>query len=402
MCGATAARCPVADPVPWTFGTGGDYAEECAWLTDLMQAPTGGTQHRCLRLSPRVTVSFSALESGSSRRWFDLQLRANSAGTWQVPVGVDRRDLTAPAVASDTSLTLATANARFVVGGQALVVGEDPRRFDLVEISGIASGYLTLTDPLVYDWPAGTPVYPVRKGMLAEQPTVSRFTGDASGLIDLRFQLLEDLDTDAVVPGSTYRGFPVFDFIAPVWTTDPAWVPERLTSLMDDDIGVPLMTDLPGVALGKTTMQYAPATTTDVVAFRGALYALRGRWSPAWVPSWTQDLRIVADVSAGATSLDIEGPLLSTDAIATNHRDIRIALADGTVLYRRINAVAVASSTVDRLTLDSALPAFSADSVHIACFMGLCVQDSDVVTLNYLDPTALEAELTWRELDHEL
>lgn len=399
---AIAVRCPVADPIPWTFGCGGDYAEECAWLTDLMQAPTGGTQHRCLRLSPRVTVSFSALESGSSRRWLDLQLRANSAGTWQVPIGIDRRNLTAAAVAADTSLVLSTTDARFTIGGYALVVGEDPRRFDLCQIDGMATGYLTLAGPLVYDWPVGTPVYPVRKGMLAEVPTVSRFTSDDSDPVDLRFQLIEDLDTDPVVPGSTYRGFPVFDFITPVWTTDPAWVPERLTGMLDDEVGVPLMTDLPGVALGKTTMQYAPATPTDIVAFRGALYALCGRWSPAWVPSWTRDLRIVAGVSAGATLLDVEGPLLSTLPLDANHRDIRIALQDGTILYRRINSVSVQSSTVDRLALDSPLPAFAASDVILACFMGLCVQDTDVVTLNYLDPTALEAEVVWRELDHEL
>jgi hypothetical protein len=392
----------VADPVPWTFACGGDYAEECAWLTDLMQAPTGGTQHRCLRPSPRVTISFSALESGSRRRWLDLQLRTNSAGTWQVPVPIDMRPLDAAATAGDLSLVLSTANARFVEGGLALVVGDDPRRFDLCEISAITSGYLTLAGPLTYDWPQGTPVYPVRKGMLAEMPTVSRFTSDDSGLVDLRFQLIEALDTPAAVPGSTYRGVPVFDFIPPVWTTDPAWVPDRLVSMLDDDVGMPLMVDLPGVAIGKTTMQYAATSEAEIVTFRGALFALCGRWSPAWVPSWTQDLRIVANVLAGATLLDVEGPLLSTLALDANHRDIRIALHDGTVLYRRILSATVQSSTVDRLALDSPLPAFAASDVTIACFLGLCVQDSDVVTLNYFGPTALEAEVTWRELDHEL
>lgn len=392
----------MADPVPWTFGCYGDYAEECAWLTDMMQAPTGGTQHRCLRSSPRVAVSFSAMETGSDRRWFELQMRANSAGTWRVPIGMDRRELTVAAVAGDISLVLAAGSARFLEGGLALVVGEDPRRFDLVEISNITSGYLTLAGPLVYDWPAGTPVYPVRKGVLAEPPTVSRFTSDASGRVDLRFQLIEDLETTAAVPGSTYRGFPVFDFISPVWTTDPAWVPERLTSLLDDEVGVPLLTDLPGVALGKTTMQYAPGTDAEVVAFRGALYALRGRWSPAWVPSWTQDLRVVAGVSAGATLLDVEGPLLSTFQPDANYRDIRIALHDGTVLYRRIDSASVESSTVDRLVLDSPLPAFGVADVALVSFLALCVQDTDVATLNYFSPTQVEAEVVWRELDHEL
>ena len=71
MCAAIAGA-SMADPVAWTFAAGGDYTEELAWLTDLLQAPTGGTQHRRLRQSPRTTLTFSALESGANRRWMDV------------------------------------------------------------------------------------------------------------------------------------------------------------------------------------------------------------------------------------------------------------------------------------------------------------------------------------------
>ena len=76
------------DPIPWTFATGGEYTEEFQWLTDVLSAPTGGTQHRRLRESPRTVVGFSALESGANRIWLDWQLRNHSAARWWVPVDI--------------------------------------------------------------------------------------------------------------------------------------------------------------------------------------------------------------------------------------------------------------------------------------------------------------------------
>lgn len=395
----------MADPVAWTFAAGGDYTEELAWLTDLLQAPTGGTQHRRLRQSPRTTLTFSALESGANRRWMDVLLRANSAGAWWSPVSIDARALTADVAAASSSLPVDVAAARFVEGGHALVVGTDPRRFEVLEIAagGVGGSTLTLAGTTANAWPAGTQVIPVRRARLAEMPQVGRFTADDSALVQLRFRLEEPLDTAAAMPGATYRSYPVFDAFAPAWTSDPVWVPERLTDVQDDDLATPLVADTAGVALGKVTMQYALDTAAAIGIFRAALFALAGRWSPAWVPSWTHDLRLAASVAGGQSYIDVDGPLLSTQPLAANHRDLRIELFDGTVLYRRINAVAAQGATTDRLTLGAALPsAFTTAQVKMISFLTLSVQDSDTNMLRYFDAQTMQCELVWRELDHEL
>ncbi|MCA0197778.1 MAG: hypothetical protein LCH59_06610 [Proteobacteria bacterium] len=393
----------MADPVPWTLDRGGDYTEEVAWLTDVMQAPTGGTQHRRLRQSPRTFLAFSALESGARRRWMEVLLRAHGAASWWAPVSIDAAALDTAAAAADTVLAVTGAGARrFVVGGHALVLGPDARRHELCEVAAVAANAITLADGLTFDWPAGTEVVPVRRAHLAETPQVGRFTSDDTALVPIRFRLDEPLDTDPVPPATAYRGYPVFDGFPPVWTADPLWVPERQIHHSDIEVGPVFVADLAGVAMGRTTMQHAATTAAEVAAFRGALFALAGRWSPAWVPSWAHDLRVVANVSASATTLDVAGPLLSGRPIEPNHRDLRIALADGTVLYRRISAVTAQSDSVDRITLGAALPAFTAAQVQMVSFLTLSVQDSDTNLLRYVDRTAMQCELTWRELDHEL
>ena len=330
-------------------------------------------------------------------------MRNYSAARWWVPVDIDARSLGSAVSAGATVLPAAIAGARFVDGGKALLVGDDPRTFAVVSISTVGGSSLTISPGVAAGWPAGTRLVPLRAGYLLNPPPVGRFTARDSALVGLRFRLTEPLDTAAAMPGATYRSYPVFDTFVPVWISDPVWTPERSVEVIDDDIAVPLVVDLAGVALGKTTMQYAPDSAADIISFRGALFALAGRWAPVWVPSWAQDLRLVAGVGAGQGYIDVEGPLLSGQPLAANHRDIRIELFGGTVHYRRITAAAVQSSTVDRLTLDTTLPAaFQLSDIKLVSFLTLSVQDADTVALSYFDTTALVCELTWRELDHEL
>lgn len=392
----------MADPIAWPFEWGGDYTEQLEWLTDVMTAPTGGTQHRRLRTSPRVTLSFSTLLQGDRRRALETQLRGNLAASWWVPVPIDGSRLQAAAAALDTSLSLDLGIARIVVGNFVMLVNDDFSACELCEIDAVGSGTLTLVAGLAAAWPAGTLVVPVRGGRLAEVPAIGRFTSDATDLVPLQFQLYEPLESDAAFAGATYRGLPVFDFV-PVWSSDPAWSPERSLATVDYGTAPPMVVDLAGVPLGRTTLQYTMDTAARVAAFRSALYALAGRWSPAWVPSWAQDLRIASPVVGASSNLDIAGPLLSGQALNDNRRDLRIALVDGSVLYRRIVTVTDMGGGIERLALDAA---FTGDleiaDVAMISFIALSVQEADTNLLRYFAPDVLDCELTWRELDHGL
>ena len=392
------------DPaVVWSFVPGGDYTEELAWLTDVLQAPTGGTQHRRLRESPRTTIGFACLEHGDDRRWLDAQLRQHSAALWSVPVPIDERPLSAAVLAGATVLPVDVDGARFVAGGRVLIIGHDPRVYEEGTIDSVGVSSLTLSAGLAGPWPANTRLIPLRSAYLADPPPVARYTSDASGLIPLRWRLIDPLDTAPALPGTPYRGHPVFDQIVPVWTSDPVWTPERRTIWADDDIAAPALLDTAGSALGKTVLQYAAVGAGEVASFRAALFALAGRWTPAWVPTWTHDLRLVAGVGAGQWYLDVDGPLLSGQPLPANRRDIRIQLSGGVVHYRRIAGVSTPAAGVDRLTLDAPLPAaIGLQDVAMVSFLVLSVQDSDTATLRYFDSNTLQCELVWRELAHEL
>lgn len=384
--------------VPWIYAASGSVLEEWAWLTDLLQSSaTGVTQHRRLRQAPRVSIGFDCMAAGDERRALEFALRRYGAADWDVPLPYDQRTLSASA--SGSTLTLTVGGARFAAGGRALLMAGDRSAWEVVNIDTLSSGSITLSAPVSRTWPAQTAVLPLRTGRI-ESTAIERFTGDATGIASLRFGLNEQLIDAASLP-VTYRGLPVFD-LAPDWSSDPQWSSDRITATEDNELGPPAVFDMAGVALDRMEIQYTTTTDAELVALRAGLCALAGRWSPAWVPSWAQDLRLKATVANGATTIDVAGPLLSA-SLPRNLRDLRIQLVNGTVLHRRVTDAAALSASTDRLTLDSAIATgFTVADVAAISFLRLCVQDADTNSLRHFAPGVTTTTITWRGLAHEL
>lgn len=388
-------------PVPWTFAAAGTVSAQLAWLTDVLPAVTGPEQTRRLRLAPRVTVAFDGLESARNRRWMETLLNANGAGRWEVPLVMDTAQLAAPLAAASSSVPFDTSDRRFTAGGKALLIDEDPRRYEVVEIDTVEADHLALVGATAFAWATGTRVVPLRTSHLDGMPTLSRFTGDDSPY-QVSFLLDELLEVEPDPGAASYRSAPVLEW-TPVWTSDPETTPERQLLTVDEDTGPIVTTDLVGIPLGRTGLSFALVGRPAITAFLGLLYALCGRWSPVWVPSWAQDLRVVATVANGATTVDVEHSGLSAWPLAINRRDIRLQLADGTVLYRRITAAVEQSADVERLTLDSAIATgFAASAVAVVSFMALCRQDTDVNKLIWWNYDTVQCDLSFRAVKHGL
>lgn len=392
----------MSDPVAWSFAVGGEMTEQLEWETDALGAETGPEQSRRLRAFPRILLRFDGLETGARRRWLEAQLRSAGAGQWFVPLAIDARQLAVAALAGSDTLTTDTGFPRFAEGGHALLQGEDPRDAEVVEIQSVLDGALGLVGETLRDWPAGTRISPVRLGRLANALGLSRFTADDTGVYQVQFRLDEPVEQAPDAGTATYRSYPVLEW-RPVWTSDPTWSADRALVTMDEGVAPVFVFDPVGQARDRVALQFALEDLVQIHAFRGLLYALGGRWAPIWVPSWTQDLRVVANVSNGATVIDVDGPLLSSMPLASNRRDLRIELVDGTVLYRRVTAVAAQTLTSDRLTLDAPIATgFSVAAVAMVSFLVLSRQDSDVNVLRYFNWQTAQCELTFKGEVHAL
>lgn len=391
----------MTDPIAWPYPWGGEFVEQLAWATDVLSAPTGNTQHRRLLTAPRVTVSFDALLDADQRRALETTLRSGAGRVWWAPVLVDACTLTSAVSAAGTSLPCAPGIARIPAGSSVMLVDGDNVSYEIAEVDTAGESSITLADGLDSDWPAGTRVVPLRLARFASPPQVTRFTGDATDILAITFALIEALESAAAF-ATTYRSIPVFDF-EPNWFGPPAWTPDRLVQIVDYGLAAPVVSDIAGVPLGSTAMKYTLIGADEVAAFRSALFALAGRWSPAWVPTWAQDVRVVAATPVGETHIDIAGPLLADETLFANRRDLRIALADGSAIHARIASATDIGGGVERLELDHTFASgLAVADVAAVSFLVLSMQSADVNVLRYFKPDVVDSDITWVELAHEL
>lgn len=367
-------------PVPPDWAAG--VQESLSWATDVLQASaTAVSQHRATRVGPRRSFAFEVLADGQARRVADMLLAGHS-GVWLLPIWPDVQRLGATLVAGSTVIPCVTAGFDFVAGGRALLYGA-VNRWEVVTVGTIAADHLALGSPTAAAFAAGARLYPLRRARVRDgaeevlhNDTVSRRS--------LAFDIAEPCDW-AVLSGATpYLGHPVLT-VRPDESDDPTGSYGHLAQSVDYGAALPVVHDLPRVALRAQQSHWKLFGRAEHTWFRSLLYTLRGRHAPIWVPSWASDLKPAAAVAGGSTTLSVEWAGYTLFGKGQhNRKDVRIELTDGTVLLRRV-ANAVEAGDTETLTLSASLDGASiaADRIRRVSFMALCTLASDDVEIDH-------------------
>ena len=110
------------------------------------------------------------------------------------------------------------------------------------------------------------------------------------------------------------------------------------------------------------------------------LHGLFGRQKTFWLPSANPDLKLAASAAALDTDLTVTS---IGETSGYDGRDVLVQLADGTRLYRAIDASAVGAGT-DTITLDAALGvAVDPEDVYLFSFLSRVRLNADTVTISY-------------------
>ncbi|MGV8954044.1 MAG: hypothetical protein ACOH2M_23295 [Cypionkella sp.] len=392
----------MADPVPWAFSSGGERSEQLDWLTDVTPTATGPEQLRCVRVSPRIVLGASGLEKGRPRQWLETLLHRQGMGHWWVPLDTDALRVGTALAISATTVAGDASLLRFAVGGKALLLGDDPAVSELVEVESFNGSGVVLAGGVTKAWPVGSRLVPAYRANFDRMPALERFTGDVVAY-SVAFRLAETLD---VVPADwlpVYRGFQVLEMTSD-WSNDPQWSPDREPMVVDMDIALPVLHDLIGQPRAKLGRAITAIGRTGIVALLRVLYLLKGRWQPLWVPSLGHDLRAAAGVTSAGVTMNVDWCGLVDAGIQTTRRDIRIALIDGTVLYRRITGVAAVNSTTERITVNAAWGATIplAAIAHVG-FMTFARQEADTNKLIWWSGDVVQTDLGFVGIvDHDV
>lgn len=367
----------------WTDGV----VERLTWATDILSSESMAEQRRALREAPRREFEATIPAAGRERQYLDMALFGWSARVWVLPVWPDIQQLAVGIPAGALSIPCATAHLDFRAGGLAMLRGHDAGDvFDaeVVEVEAVGGASLTLKRATQRAWPAGTRLYPARSAQLREAPVLSRIT-DTLSMFDVAFRVVEPSDVPAAAPALLYRGRPVLA-ARPDESQDLTHEFIRLLAELDNGTAAPLVTDVAGRAMPVMLHRWIGGGRAERAAWRGLLYWLRGRQRAVWVPTHADDLTLV-DITPAATAI-IDVAYLGYTRFAQarpGRRDVRIELANGTVLHRRITGSTEVSATVERLALDTA-PGIELSPANVAriCFMALCRLDSDSVEIRHI------------------
>lgn len=394
-----AANQPTAWPLPADWSS--PVKETLEWLTDVLLANrTPNSQVRALRGAPRRSFVWRTLTDAASRRLSELLAAERGVKPWYIPIWPDVQRLTAPLSSGSSTIPIDTVGRDFYVGGYVLI-WRNLRGWELLEVDEVYPDNIHVVTPTSALWDSSARIYPTRPGRVVESAEWSYLTADASEADTVAASIFEYCDWPAAMPTDTvYRTYPVMEW-KPNWAEAPSASAENTILVTDNETSYPYLFDMIERSLRSQQARWSIHNREEYDKWRSMLYYLAGRSNPVWVPSWTSDLKLIANIGSGAATITVEWSGYTLYGLnKPSSQDICIELTNGTKYYRRITNSTVSGNN-EILTLNAAIPtATPANTVRMISYVRLCTLASDSVEIEHLTDSegVSECTLSWMEV----
>lgn len=386
----------------WTFLPNWEQGvlERLEWKTDVLTSESAAEQRLSRRLTPRRTLEASFLVDSKKRQELEVFLATKLSSRVVIPLWYEVTKLTAPATAGTNVISLDTRWREFRIGELVYLYNARTHAWEVHTISGKTDSSLTLISNLDSDWVAGANVYPGKLARVTENSQVTKKTDRTVGM-SAEFRLLESNPYSSLwLPKKDYRGSSMIE-VPPDDSEDLTHELQRMLTVVDNEIGLPDIVDVPQRGFKNYAYRWAFTGAENAEEFRRMLYYLGGRRRPIWVPTFMDDLQIVAPITAFDSTLQVANVgFTRLNALRPGTRDIRIALRDKYIMYRRILSSIESSASVETLNLDA--PIFfdvALSDISYTSFMMSSRLDQDTVEIDHrADADGLMVcTVIWRE-----
>lgn len=386
---------PVLTLLPnWKDGV----TERLAWYTDVMQSESAAEQRRALRMSPRRTFEVSFLRKGVTRAMLDNFFVAVGRNEIMIPMWHEAVRMTegitanAGGVSFEGSAPLSMREFR--QGDLVFVNNGNPKVYDILEVGDTQ---LTRFDWKVTphrSWPKGTRIYPMRRARIIDPPQMSNIT-DQVARVQVRFDLVEP---DERIPawGSEFDGTGLFLFqpnrVEPIQISY-----DRHTYTLDNESSVPEITDPGGQAQVDLTASFMFRGRQQISELRSFLAAARGQAVGFYMLTYTDDVRLSADISGEDAWIDVE------DSSYAEYMEIAqpVRLMLGVWAYGRgVIVRTITGADPGRLYLNEPLPPLERYEIRRICFLTPARFAQDAVELQHItaESTVITSRLIFRQL----
>lgn len=345
-------------PLPrlWPFAASSEIIEVLEWNTNVLTS-RAGEQRIALRALPREIVTLTHRVDALGLAKATELVRAGFVGPWHLPMWHMAQRPTADLVQGSAEIHVPTGLAAFdtpSIGAPAFAaIAVDGGAAVQVEIAAIDPDRLILAAPLMGELPAPTvkstrvAVMPLRAAQTAAPMEITRRRqNDATITATFLLQATADLPAPNL---PIYQGAMVQT--NPSLTRAPlASTLKQAVEYIDNGFGPVTVEPLRDLIERGETINFKAKTPSERHELRRLLFALRGRQTPFWLPTWGAELQLRTTMTASTTLMRI-API--ADLAAYPGRHIMIETGAG-LRFRKINS-AIQEGANHRLTLSSSL-----------------------------------------------
>lgn len=341
--------------------------ERLDFKTEVMASESDDEQRRSLRRFPRRSFEATFTRHDVRRARLSNFLIGSGNNEVLVPLWHEQHTLSSILGSSVQFPEGELALREFSVGDLVMVSRGNPVEHELLTVASVdtINDMLGFTAAPVGSWPEGSRIFPVRRARVLDVGQMDNVT-DRAATVQIRFALVEPEQWPT----------PSWGYCSPLFTFPVNWatpvsngITRPTASQIDSDYGVTEVHD----PYARTRLSVRAAMTlrgrARVYAFRQFLQSARGRAVRFWMPSLTDDLRVVG--TTGGDYLDVDAVGLAEYLQRT--QEVRSMLAfeprnGGSTVYRRIARVEDNGST-ERVFLAKPVPDFTASSLRRLSFI---------------------------------
>lgn len=366
--------------------------ESLSWKTDVLIAHDRTEQRIQLRTMPRRSFDLRLLVSGAARRKLETWLGLRKTRYLFSPVWRDTGMISTALAAGSSTVFVDQPEYLDFSEGRWLAVYDSWNHFEIRTVTGIGANFVAVDAPFLENWPDGSKVVPCRYGLGLAQRRISRFTEEVAEYA-ITFEALNESLMPTMATPDLYLNVPVCPFV-PSWinpeeSLDNKWV------RLDNDTGwveYDIQSIEPVMTREASFLLIGRAAIDQLLRF---LFACAGRLAPFWMAANDRSFDLAATAALGASTIiispiDYEYSLSGSPARSC----VELITTDGTIIRRRITAIATLPSGNEQLTIDAPLPmAISSATLNRCSWMEQVRLDSDDLKLHWISGECLEITL---------
>lgn len=365
--------------VAWVWRPQTPMREGLEWVTSILEGRDGSEQRIRLRNCPRQSWELDFQISGmAALQTLEVALYGWQSRSWAVPNWAEATILQGPIAAGTLSLSFDTTTSDYREDGLIMLWTSDTVN-EVLQISEVAANGISLYLPVAVNFPAG-PVLamPIRIARMVEPARrTDNVTGDSS--FSCQFLVTDNSASEGAPSEVQYQNMDVL--LDPQLSPDTTVKREisRHGNKLDYTTGLWTVDSHLPYSSATSEMRWERKTRASAWALRQWLHRRAGRLTPFWMPTWREDLTLVATVPQASSTIRVRDTGYSRLLLGNIMRKhIMIELKDGSRYFREILGAATGDAGEEVVTINAAL--------------GVVVAPSDVKRISWLVLHRLDAD----------